>query len=304
MYKTQKHALSVAYCCAGTVRLPNEYGFPWRVKAAAFDFTNAQRNLTVEQQQDCKAAASVYHTAVQWFGMHDAPKWLRKCAGACPQIDCEKAYLGGLLADAECDKLDMQPDEIVMQLRSGDIWTDAPNPHYGQPPLAYYTAVLQHGSWTNVTIITEPNAPQRMHPLVPTLAAALPDVVRIHSSKSFRDDLQVALCARTLVLSRSTLEAMILWHSSKLEVVYAEALADGWSQQGGFPRSCNQFTQLATAKPHLSLYVMPPGPDYTPYMNWQNTHSQRLEMLTYHWPPSTDGTNSTTLLQRCPAPSS
>jgi hypothetical protein len=301
MYKSQKHALSVAYCCAGTVRLPNEYGFPWRVKAAAFDFTKEKHKLSTQQQQECKAAADKYHTAGQWFGMHGAPNWLHKCAAAWPQIDCEKAYLGGLLADAQCDKLDMQPDEIVMQFRSGDIWTRTPNPHYGQPPLAYYTAVLQHGNWTNVTVITEPNAAARMHPLVTTLAATLPDRVHIHSSKYFRDDLQVALCARTLVLSRSTLEAMILWHSSKLETVYAEALADGWSQRGGFPNSCNQFAQLATAKPHISLYVMPPGPKYTPYLKWQNTRAQRLEMLTYQWPPSTNGT---TLLQKCPAPPS
>jgi hypothetical protein len=299
MYKSQKLALSVAYCCAGTVSLPNENSFPWRVKAAAFDFTKQQRNLSAQQKQECKTAAGMYHTGEQWFGMRGAATWLRKCAGAWPQIACEKAYLGGLLADAECDKLGSQPDELVMQFRSGDIWQHAPNPHYGQPPLAYYTEVLQHGNWTNVTIITEPNGPAKMHPLVPTLAAILPDVVHIHSSRSFRDDLQVALCARTLVLSRSTLESMIMWHSSKLETVYAEALADGWSQQGGYPRSCNQFTQLATAKPHLSFYVMPPGPAYTPYLNWENTHAQRLEMLTYQWSPSTNGT---TLLQKCPAP--
>jgi hypothetical protein len=299
MYAIQKHALAAAYCCAATVSMPNEDKFPWPVKATQFDFTKVQRNLTAEQQQDCKTAADAYHTGKDWFVRLGAPTWFHECSANSQQLDCEKAYLGGLLADAQCDKLDMQPDEIVMQFRSGDIWKQSPNSHYGQPPLAYYNAVLQHGNWTNVTIITEPYAPERMHPLVTTLAATLPDLVHIHSSQTFRDDLQLALCACTLVLSRSTLEAMILWHSSKLETVYAEALADSWSQQGGFPNSCKQFAQLATAKPHISLYVMPPGPDYTPYLGWQNTRAQRLEMLTYQWPPSKNGT---TLLQKCPPP--
>ncbi|KAG5183319.1 hypothetical protein JKP88DRAFT_290443 [Tribonema minus] len=53
------------------------------------------------------------------------------------------------------------PPSSVMHLRLGDVWARRPHKRYGQPPLSWYTAVLQHRAWRSVVLVTEPRRRRR-----------------------------------------------------------------------------------------------------------------------------------------------
>lgn len=44
---------------------------------------------------------------------------------------------------------------LTVHIRSGDIFGENPHPNYGQPPLAFYQQVIESGTWTSVTVVTE-----------------------------------------------------------------------------------------------------------------------------------------------------
>jgi hypothetical protein len=151
------------------------------------------------------------------------------------------------------------------------------------------------------------NRPEDLHPFLPLLQTMFPDLVEVRSG-SFLEDLQTVLCAKHLVVSRSTLEHLILWHNDQLESVYAEALAHMEQSQAGFPEdpaadtahfhqgypeACHNrgagLSQLVSMRPQVAFYLMPHGPYYSLYSNWTNSFEQRLEMLHYQWPADASG---------------
>jgi hypothetical protein len=150
-----RHALLAAKCCHGTLSLPADTISPWAIRASDFDFTREPHTISPDLQALCEREAISRHDGGLWLAGLFLPQF---CIDM-PVIGCEKAFIGELLKDAECDSLDIQPDELVIRLRSGDIWSHdgAVNNHYGQPPLSWYIAVIQHRSWRKVLLVTEPN---------------------------------------------------------------------------------------------------------------------------------------------------
>ena len=60
----------------------------------------------------------------------------------------------------------MSARALTIHLRSGDIFGANPHPSYGQPPLAYYLAVLENDTWDEVILVTEDHANPCYHGIV------------------------------------------------------------------------------------------------------------------------------------------
>ncbi|KAG5192816.1 hypothetical protein JKP88DRAFT_292458 [Tribonema minus] len=194
------------------------------------------------RSRECAVAAAMLRGGDHFFylgldpwqpdTMYRVPEWLEQCVRySAPCVACERLYVGGMLEDGVCGDGGGGggKNDLVIHLRSGDIW-DAPAPHpwYGQPPLSWYAAVLNHRDWDAVTIVTERAHDElRAHPLATLLPALLrrPAARVVRASAFWRADLRALLCARHLVTAQSSLTALLLWHAPHLQSAYAESAA-------------------------------------------------------------------------------
>lgn len=307
-----RSAMALTACCGGVVRLPeaNFNNLEGVTTAAEFDFSAdlipTRAGYTTDRQADCLEAAAQLHGLWDWFHLGAIPSWLQQCTiFIVPFIECEKRYFGGLLQNTGCDSLSGDPDELIIHLRSGDIWETTPHARYGQPPFAFYEAVLQHHDWSAVTIVTDTSVPELTHPFAGMLQQLLPDLVHVYKSESLAGDLKKMLCARNLVTARSTLASLLLWFGPHLHKVFVESetapLPGTWLSHLGkhsdlpCENPSTMLPQMSSVLQDTTFYVLPRGPQYRLYDTWANTQSDRLIMLS-QWPADSDGKIQ---LQRC-----
>ncbi|KAG5189555.1 hypothetical protein JKP88DRAFT_206079 [Tribonema minus] len=275
--------------------------------SGTFKLRNPEWSLNEVRHAECFSAAQTLSASgysFDYFSRTGVADWLDRCRQEPPCLECEKFYVGGILADPQCSETG--DDELVVHLRSGDIWSEKPHKRYGQPPLSSYAAVLAHRSWKKILIVTEPTPELLRHPF----AAILPAMVRQTVADTvqildFTSDLRTLLCARALVASHSTLTTMYLMHNQRLQSLYADALMHGTQLHNvNGQEVCSapgaavlSVSDLLAARPSLSIFLMPLSeewtPTYTPYGAWKNTYAQRVEMLSAGWGP---------LLQQPPPP--
>lgn len=146
------------------------------------------------------------------------------CERQLSRIPLSASYdvLSGLLGYTADGGLDS--DHLVIHLRGGDIFAENPSPHYGQPPLGFYRAVLASDSWTKCTVVFADEANPVLSPLLDLISASGLSV-SVQSS-SLEEDLRVLLSAKSLVASRSTLISSIANLSSAIERVFVFGTED------------------------------------------------------------------------------
>ncbi|CAN0030474.1 unnamed protein product [Ectocarpus fasciculatus] len=173
---------------------------------------------------------------------------------------------------------------LVLHVRSGDIFFDRVVPYKGQPPLQFYMLVMQDQPWDRVDIVTNGQNWENVNPVMPALMAKratgeLPDNVYFHTERSMGEDLQAMLCADALGVAKSSLINLLGFHSTANRVYY--------------PWRCNdELAELARTRPETKVYGLPLDRTgaYTVYRHWENTPAQRAEMLGY---------NLTATFERC-----
>ena len=109
--------------------------------------------------------------------------------------------------------------ELVVHLRSGDVFSANPHPNYWPPALGYYTAVLADAAPRAVRLVCQ----DRVHPLLEPLERwghehGVPVAVQV--SDDLRADLATLTSATTLCISQGTLGLASAWLSASAERVY------------------------------------------------------------------------------------
>lgn len=112
-----------------------------------------------------------------------------------------------------------ESDEMVVHLRSGDVFGADPHPDYWPPSLAYYTAALADAAPRAVRLVCQ----DRVHPLLGPLVEwgrrhGVP--VRVQVSDDLRADLATLTSATTLCISQGTLGLAAAWLSRSVQRVY------------------------------------------------------------------------------------
>jgi len=109
--------------------------------------------------------------------------------------------------------------EMVVHLRSGDVFSDDPHPGYWPPALGYYTAAITDAAPTAVRLVCQ----DRVHPLLDPLERWGRDLglpVTVQVSDDLRADLATLTSATTLCISQGTLGLASAWLSASAERVY------------------------------------------------------------------------------------
>jgi hypothetical protein len=140
------------------------------------------------------------------------------------QVPFRRAHLiRGLRTLFEVDGADRPgervPGELVVHLRSGDVFSANPHPNYWPPALGYYTAVLADAAPRAVRLVCQ----DRVHPLLEPLERwghehGVPVAVQV--SDDLRADLATLTSATTLCISQGTLGLASAWLSASAERVY------------------------------------------------------------------------------------
>eukprot|EP00752_Nemacystus_decipiens_P015176 g13516.t1 len=165
---------------------------------------------------------------------------------------------------------------LVMHIRSGDIFIDPVHPGYGQPPLQYYLRAIEHQNWARVDIVTygHMDAHHPLNPVVPALEAKVADGelsgnIHFYENRSIAEDLSSMICGDGFVAANSTLRHLVLHHSSAT-MIY-------------FPHECTDALSRENARPGVKVFGMSWAEEkYTAYEKWSNTPDQRQEMLSFN----------------------
>jgi hypothetical protein len=339
--------LGKAACCGGVALLPPEFDHLGESGATCFDFSALKPAgqgggdaFTLSRTH--ASCASTQKSSKVWWTPRGSPVSTlpTECTGNPAYRSllalAAATYVGisipGVVWGSEPCAPQPTPT-LVMHMRSGDIFTNwqdgkhhhlhagfqhAPNSR-GQPPLAFYTAALEHHRST-VSPASNPassqgllvTAPDMGNPVASVLlgrplnvsaafpasaaaivtaatAASLSMPVRLSANESFKEDLTQLLCARSLLLADSSLNSLLLAGSSVRDVYFFS---------GSVP--CSSYAKHSCGRTNSSLYLqgtrrywcVAVNGKYSVAVNWLNSEEQRNEMLTMpvHPPVEVQGT--------------
>jgi FkbM family methyltransferase len=157
-------------------------------------------------------------------------------------------------------------EELVIHIRSGDIFQKNPHLNYGQPPLSFYKKIVQFRTWHSISLVFEDKLNPIIEPLVAFCKQICASVREI--SGDLRSDIEYLLKARTLVVSRGSFSPAIATISKNLEIVYYF--------EGNFDPLGNPNVSCIKVIDKHGVYK-----SEILSGNWQNSESQRKLMLEY-----------------------
>ena len=156
---------------------------------------------------------------------------------------------------------------LTIYLRSGDVFSDRPEPHYGQPPWAFYERVLQFKAWSRVELVTEDMGNPTHEPIIEWCRKrAIPmDVL----GSTLDEAVEAVLRSSNLVSARGTFVPSLLFLTDDDKNVFQFQDERNPLMDGG----------------NLCLWRVTDGNgEYAASLlsrNWANTETQRSLMLAY-----------------------
>lgn len=172
-------------------------------------------------------------------------------------------YINHLVMPSTPPLLPPLKDTLVIHIRSGDI-TNGQNahPNYVQPPLSFYLRVIATAHQQHVIIVTQ----DLSNPTVCALQDNLPSV-EVYWDRSLLEDTTTILRAQHLCYGKSWLPVTLALMSENVQTIH---ILDDMHNADFIPSSSSC---------HIIHYQL--TQPYIPVGQWQNTDSQRMQMLTY-----------------------
>lgn len=250
---------------ANAIALARAIGWRW-VQLCEIDFLRSFESLEIDGvtllHPGAPPPADARFLCGPFFRRADFGPWVRK------RKDPEMlAIISGTVRHLlQLPVAETPDDQLVIHIRSGDVFKVAPNKRYGQPPLAFYTRIIETlreaGEIASVCVVFENMANPCVAALVDYLDRT--DMPYRLQSGSFAEDAAVIFGARRLVLGVGTFGPGVAATSDRLREVYA------FRQTG--------FSKL----PRLErVWLVEAGADYIPPEGWTGSDAQRAMMLSY-----------------------
>ena len=150
------------------------------------------------------------------------------------------------------------PNDLYINIRSGDIFTKYAHPSYSQPPLCFYQKIIKENKYNNIFLLSNGHE----NPCVDALLKLYPKIKYIHGSPSY--DLSVIINSYNLVLPISTFTLTLINLNNNLNNLYFYKIID-----------------YNITKTNITMHIMNPSSKYTKLMKrkWRNTTEQLKLML-------------------------
>ncbi|MCJ2136754.1 discoidin domain-containing protein [Methylobacterium sp. J-026] len=161
-------------------------------------------------------------------------------------------------------------DELIIHIRSGDIFSTWIDPNYPQPPLAFYRMVIERlmgeGRIRSVKMVFE----NRANPVIPALEAYVAEIGLPLTTQSgtLADDVAAIADGRYLVFGFGSFGPGVCHVSERVEQVFY--FSCNWPQG---------FQSIETVG--QAIEVRDVGGGYMKIGDWANTEAQRRLMIDY-----------------------
>lgn len=157
-------------------------------------------------------------------------------------------------------KIDLDNETLVIHIRSGDIFSDNPNPKYIQNPLSYFVSIIDRFKKTIVVCENDKN------PIINILSSIKSVTIR---SGTLIEDLSIMLSARNLCLSGvGTFGPICAMLSDSIKNLFITNIVNIDNQWIFNSNICIYNTHI-----DLSKYILP--------NSWKNNSIQRSLMMNY-----------------------
>lgn len=156
-------------------------------------------------------------------------------------------------------EITLPSNSLVIHIRSGDIFSSSPHPNYINPPLSYYTNIINSNTFSNIYLIAE----DKVNPCIESLLELYPNIT--FTLQSLEKDIQYILAANSIIISYGTMINSLLLLSSNIQYIYMPSY--------NFPLYLNSDSI------HIHLIKLD---EYKELLSpWKNSNDQRFIMLTY-----------------------
>ena len=112
------------------------------------------------------------------------------------------------------------PNDLYINIRSGDIFTIAINIHYSQPPLCFYQKILNENKFNNTFILSNGHE----NPIVDELLKLYSKIKYLHGS--IEEDISVIINAFNFVMPSSTFPITLIYLNNNLKNLYIYEIID------------------------------------------------------------------------------
>ena len=153
-------------------------------------------------------------------------------------------------------------NNIVIHIRSGDIFKTDPNTNYPPPPLSYYINILNNNHFENIYLIAE----DTRNPTINKLLELYPNIR--FKIQSLNDDIRLLLSSPNVIMSVGTFVPMLLTISNNIKNVYKTSFETG------------------PIGSHITIHNTNLKEYYKKMFPWKNTEEQRKLMMTYQYNPA------------------
>ena len=106
------------------------------------------------------------------------------------------------------------PNDLYINIRSGDIFINAIHGDYSQPPLCFYQKIINENNYNNIYILSNGHE----NPVVDALLKLYSKIIYIHGT--VEDDISVLINAYNLVMPVSTFPITLIVLNNNLRKLY------------------------------------------------------------------------------------
>lgn len=147
-------------------------------------------------------------------------------------------------------------NDLVIHIRSGDIFGSTSHSMYLMPPLTYYTNIIGKNNFDNIYLIAE----DTLNPCITQLLKLFPQI--IFNIQPLEKDIEIVLAATNMVISYGTFIPQLLELSDNIKKIYAPSY-------------------FIYEKPGCETHITDLNLYHKCMIPWKNTAEQRETMLSY-----------------------
>ena len=153
----------------------------------------------------------------------------------------------------------LNDNDVIIHIRSGDIFMTSSIHNYIVPPLSYYIEILESNKFDKIYLISEDD----LNPCIPALIKLYPNI--IHKKNSLEEDIKLVLSTQNIICSFGTFIPYLM-HFTRYTKKYYKT---NWDVD-------------PPTLPNLNLNIL----DYTDFKNkinkWINSSDQYKILLNYN----------------------
>ena len=159
----------------------------------------------------------------------------------------------------ENEKLDITDNDLIIHIRSGDVYNSNPHPGWVQPPLSFYENVIKERQWTRIYIICEDNKT----PIIKPLLNKYDNI--IFKIQPLQKDINYIIQSKNICFGMGSFIPALLLLNNNLNTIY-------------YPKYCYRYIiDLNSYKEKKEYELL----NYIKKGEWKNTNEQIDIMLNY-----------------------